>query len=312
MPTATTTITEEQLGRWTSPAFDNEDAKAENTEKIIREAIAGHSLLSALSVRTYAKGSYKNNTNVRRDSDVDIAVEYTGIIYSRYGPDTDAEAVRDVLGTTPYSGPFRDSAGNTRIGDFKDAVGQALTAAFGAGAVTRSNKVFTVRESSRSLAADVVPCTQYRKYWSPRRYNRGIRLLPDRSPGHWIVNYPQQHYENGIAKNEDTSRRFKRVVRILKNLENYMVAEGASPEVASYLIESLVFNCPDACFEASTWAARVQNVLVHIWEDIEEAESEQRWKEVNDLKFLFHSAQRWTREDARAFAKDAWQYVKDL
>ena len=311
MPTATAAISEEQLRRWTSPAFDNEDAKAENTEKMIREAIAGHPLLSTLAIRTYAKGSYKNKTNVRRDSDVDVAVEYTGIIYNHYGPNTDAEAVRAARGTTPYSGPFRDSAGNTRIEDFKDAVGEALTTAFGGGAVTRSNKVFTVRESSRSLAADVVPCTQYRKHWSPHRYNRGIRLLPDRPPGHWIINYPQQHYENGVAKNADTSQRFKRLVRILKNLENQMVDEGVCPVVASYLIESLVFNCPDSCFASSTWAARLRSVLAHVWEDTEEAESEKRWMEVNGIKYLFHTHQKWSREEARSFVHAAWQYVKD-
>ncbi len=32
------------------------------------------------SVRVYVKGSYANNTNVRRDSDVDIAVEWTATI----------------------------------------------------------------------------------------------------------------------------------------------------------------------------------------------------------------------------------------
>jgi hypothetical protein len=217
-----------------------------------------------------------------------------------------------VRGFTPYSGPFRNAAGVTEIDRFKDAVGEALTRAFGAGAVYRSNKVFTVRESSRSLAADVVPCAQFRMHWSPYRYARGIRLIPDKPPTHRIVNYPQQHYERGIEKNESTSKRFKRTVRILKNLENQMVKDGASPVVASYLVESLVFNCPDSAFEESTWAERLRAVLFRIWEDTkEEVESINRWYEVNSIKYLFHERQRWTRDEARAFANAAWQYVKD-
>jgi hypothetical protein len=306
-----TKTSEDRLRSWTQRAYDNEDAKAENTEKLIRGAIEGHPLLSSLGVSVYAKGSYKNNTNVRRDSDVDVAVEYTDIVYNQYGPDTNRDSVRAARGFTPYSGPFRDALGDTEIGQFKDAVGQALVAAFGAGAVTRSNKIFTVRESSRSLAADVVPCAQNRKHLSPERYVRGIRLLPDRPAARPIINYPRQHYAKGIAKNEDTSRRFKRAVRILKNLENLMVKDGASPKVASYLVECLVYNCPSSCFLAPTWAERTRSVISHIWHDTEEASCERLWYEVNGIKFLFHTNQKWTRQEARSFAHAAWQYVKD-
>src|SRR5439155_500913 len=88
-------------------------------------------------------------------------------------------------------------------------------------------------------------------------YWQGIRLLPDRSPGHWITNYPQQHYDNGVAKNLATSKRFKCVVRILKNLENQMVKDNSSPVVASYLIESLAYNVPDHyLLDPYTWGQR--------------------------------------------------------
>lgn len=110
------TIPEEQLAAWTAPAFENEDEKRQFTESAIRDAIRGHPLLKTLSISVYAKGSYRNNTNVRRDSDVDVAVEYTGIVFPEYGPDTDQSEVRRVLGIGPYTGPFRDGAGNTQIG----------------------------------------------------------------------------------------------------------------------------------------------------------------------------------------------------
>lgn len=306
------TIAESQLSRWTQPGLDNEDEKRKNTERMIREAINGHQLLRTLPIAVYAKGSYRNNTNVRQDSDVDVAVEYEGIIFSEYGPDTSQREVREVRGTSPYSGPFRDQDGHTDMGTFKLAVEQALVSAFGRPAVTRHNKVFTVRESSRSLAADAVPCGTYRKYWSPSRFHEGIQLLPDRPPAHRIVNYPQQHYDEGVSKNLATSKRFKCVVRILKNLENHMVDQGTSPEVASYLIESLVYNAPNSCFlNGSTWAQRTRAVLVHAWQDTEDLECEKRWFEVNDIKYLFHAWQKWDRSEARAFVKAAWQYVKN-
>jgi tRNA nucleotidyltransferase (CCA-adding enzyme) len=170
------TISEEQLGAWTQPAFNNEDEKRANTERMIREAIRGHALLRTLPIEVYAKGSYKNNTNVRRDSDVDVAVEYTGITYFEYDSSTNQDEVWKAEGIYPYSGPFRNSlTGETEIKRFKNAVGEALTEAFGSAAVTRHNKVFTVRESQRSLAADVVPCATYRMHWTPTTYSQGIR-----------------------------------------------------------------------------------------------------------------------------------------
>jgi hypothetical protein len=304
------TISEEQLSAWTSPAFNNEDERRRNTESLISEAIAGHDFLASLPIEVYAKGSYKNNTNVRRDSDVDVAVEYTGIILFDYDAKTTQAEVWAARGIQPYDGPLKEAGGGFDIDRFKDSIGEAMAVAFGSAAVTRHNKVFTVRESSRSLAADVVPCTTHDEHWTPLGYARGIQLLADRPPRRSVVNYPQQHYDNGVAKNEATSKRFKRVVRILKNLENLMVAERDSPEVPSYLVECLVFTCPDSCFEDSTWAGQVRNVLVHIWKDTEDAESEKRWVEVNEVKRLFHPSQRWTREEARAFVHAAWQYVE--
>ena len=142
------TISEGQLSTWTKPAFGNEEENAEYTESTIRQAVNAHPFLKTIPTRVFAKGSYKNNTNVRRDSDVDVAVEYTGIIYPTYGPDANTEEVDRTQGLTPYSGPFQAASGDTDIQQFKNAVGEAMASAFGSASVTRHNKVFTVREGS--------------------------------------------------------------------------------------------------------------------------------------------------------------------
>ncbi len=292
------------------PAFGNEEQRAVNTERIIREAVMKHPLLAALSPRVYAKGSYRNNTNVRRDSDVDVAVEYTGINFPTYADSVDPAHIDRALRLVPYTGPLVDATGGTNMSLFKDAIGEALTGAFGSSAVTRHNKVFTVRESSRSLAADVVPCATHVHYWSVTSSATGIRLLPDRPTWHRVDNYPQQHYTNGVAKNEDTQRRYKRVVRILKSLENRMVTDGVSPVVPGYLVECLVYGAADRCFSEDSWGSRVREVLTYIWKDTEDAECEARWLEVNRVKLLFHPTQKWTRQSARDFVRAAWQYVE--
>ena len=127
MPTATSAIRRNSLRRWTSPAFDNEDERPKNTETMIargdREVTP---CFRPCRSRTYAKGSYKNKTNVRRDSDVDVAVEYTGIIFTI----TDPKRTRE-RSATRGNGVFRsiqNVLGETRIEEFKDAVGDALPA----------------------------------------------------------------------------------------------------------------------------------------------------------------------------------------
>jgi hypothetical protein len=263
-------------------------------------------LLSTLDVRVFAKGSFKNNTNVRRDSDVDVAVEYQGLIKVEYADGanfshTDLE---------PYSGVFKDAG----VAAFKAAVGRAMRRAFGAGAVDGSgNRVFKVREGSRSLAADVVPCTTYRYYWPSGEYRQGIELILDRSDGKRHYNYPEQHYNNGIQKNLRTSKRFKRTVRILKNIEGQLVAVGEMPEVPSYFMECLAYNVPEYVFkDTKTWREIARNVCAEIWGYAKEPEpSSGRWLEVNGFKWLFHLDQRWTREDARDFATMAFGMVTE-
>ena len=72
---------EDKLSRWTGPSSDTEQEKQDRTERMIRQAIDSHEPFDNCSFKVYAKGSYANNTNVRSDSDVDIAVECTEVLY---------------------------------------------------------------------------------------------------------------------------------------------------------------------------------------------------------------------------------------
>ena len=66
---------EDRLSGWTGPSSDTEQEKQERTERMIREAVKEHPAFDDCKLTVYAKGSYANNTNVRTDSDVDIAVQ---------------------------------------------------------------------------------------------------------------------------------------------------------------------------------------------------------------------------------------------
>ena len=91
-----------------------------------------------------------------------------------------------------------------------------------------------------------------------------------------------------------------------------MVAAGVHGEVPSYFVECLVYNCPDWMFAQSSWTSVVKSVLSQIYSSLEGSEpsdNSERWLEVNEAKYLFFSAQKWSRAEGRAFAQAGWTYL---
>ena len=294
---------ESTFASWIEPASDAEQRRYEWTRDEINEALRRSVRLDAYSFKVYAKGSYPNFTNVVRDSDVDVAAELTTLFKMDFIHGAAGLTLADV-GVTPYTG-------DASLAGFKDDVHVALVDYFGAGSVERGKKAIHIRESTRGLAADVVPCVTHRTYFSRTRYEEGIRLRNDARPADTIENYPKQHLEEGVRKNDATSRRFKRVVRILKRLENEMVDRGIIDPVPSFLIESAVFNVPSPDFTTSSWTGRVRNALAHIHNGTMTTDcvSSSDWMEVNRIKYLFHASQSWTHGQAHEFASRAWNYI---
>ena len=288
---------EDTLSGWTGPSSTTEQENQERTERMIRQAVAAHPAFSGYSFRTYAKGSYPNNTNVRTDSDVDIAVQCSDVIYWEQAAGADPPT------SAPYSGPWTPTK-------LRSEVVAALRATFGDQVDTSGTTAIRVRSSTARIEADVVPCFDYHFYFATGGYREGTRIF--RKNGDPFENFPVQHLEKGRVKNTNTNNRFKPAVRIMKRVENAMVTAGVHREVPSFFVESLVYNCPNSLFASSTWANRVSSIIAHIWDstqgDAEPAEAA-RLLEVNECKYLFSPAQAWTRADARDFAKAAWNYL---
>lgn len=287
---------EAKLSGWTGPSSATEQDKQERTERMVREAIDAHSAFSGCSFRTYAKGSYPNNTNVRADSDVDVAVQCSEVVY--WGEHTPGAHPRG----PSYDGPW------TPI-KVRSEITAALRAKFGDQVDTSGNTAIRVRSSTARVEADVVPCFDYLYYFQDGTTRPGTRVF--RKDGDSFENYPAQHLTYGRQKNTATSNRFKPAVRILKRVENAMVEAGVHRMVPSFFVECLVYNCPNPLFAHTTWTERIRTILHHIWDatqgDVEPSDG--RWLEVNECKYLFSPKQAWTRGDARDFSFAAWNYL---
>lgn len=290
---------EEKLAGWTGPSSSTEQDKQERTERMTREAVAAHRAFDGVSLSVYAKGSYANNTNVKSDSDVDIAVECGDVVY--WGEHTPGAHPA----STPYTGVWTPA-------NLRAELAAAMQAKFSDSVVTLGSTAIHVDSSSARVEADVVPCFEYYYYFEDGTHRVGARVF--RKDGTSTENYSELQLQHGTAKNIRTSTYYKKTVRILKRVENIMVENGVHREVPSFFIECLVFNCPDAVFAESTWTKTVRETLRHIWNglqgDIEPTVESERWLEVNKAKYLFSQKQKWTRADGRDFAYAAWNYLE--
>ncbi len=282
---------------------DNETQKRDKTEKEIRDALAAYEPLRGRPYRVYAKGSYVNNTNVRLNFDVDIAVEYTGYFYADYVFDLlgkDKSVVGNVDSSDPYT---RD--------EFKADILGALNEAFGEEAVTPGNIAYRVRENRTTLPADVVPSWEYRRYdrieYGVPVFHLGTRVYPENG-GH-KDNFPNQQLRNGRQKTQDTGRRYKKMVRALKKLQTKLVDEGIlDKELASYLVECIVYNVPNDHFGHATYKADMRAVLAYIFNETLNAGNWNDWHEVHELRYLFRGGS-WDRNEVHKLVSEAWDYM---
>ena len=291
---------------WAQPPSATEVEERDRTQKQINAALDSWPAVAKRNLTVYAKGSYRRGTNVRRGSDVDIAVELRGhesghesFTFARH---FQAEGLsKSDLGIIDAPADYRSAKATLKEDCF-----DALVNAFGRENVIRHNKCITVSEKSTTLPADVVPCTTYRRYDSRTVVHEGIKIVPDR--GSEIINWPQHDYDNGVSKNTSTNRRFKRTVRGIKALENLM-ADAGYPEVASWLIECLVYNAPTSEFGSTSNYENALRVVQWVGRELGSTNGRGDWVEVNDLKWLFAPSQSWSISEATSFVSSASAYM---
>ena len=229
------------LAAASAPASATEEAERDRTLAGIRKAIQRAPDIPS-SVRVYVKGSYANNTNVRRDADVDVAAEWTDTFKVHTWGDTAGmtaaqlgyEPAVDITGHVGGVPAPRRERAHDRV-PVRHGRHDARQA-HGIGGLER-------------VDADVVPCYALNRYDAPRVSHRGHRIFP-KSGATPVDNYPQQNYDNGVTKNNATRRRYKEIVRCTKRLiDGASTRSGCrSRDYPGYLTESLVYNAPNSCF----------------------------------------------------------------
>ncbi|WP_437661635.1 nucleotidyltransferase domain-containing protein [Sorangium sp. So ce1182] len=300
---------DETLKNWAETINATDEARGNGAREAIQQAIRSAPKLAQKGIDVFVTGSYRNNTNTRADSDIDVAVVLRDVAFYEFP--ADGSVTREMLGI-PDSDYSFDA--------FRDDVGAALRARFGAGNVTAGNKAYDVRASGDRLEADVAVFLRHRRYSGKRTTTgawecfEGVEMRPRNAPGERIINWPDQHYKRGVAKNDATNRRFKRMVRIFKHLRVDMAEQGdaeqksAAGQVRAFVLECLVHNAPDACFnlEEGGYRKDTEAVLGWLLRATQHGATGPRLMEVSGMKPLFHGPAQRTPQQAYAFLKAGW------
>lgn len=289
-------FTEEQFARFAASPSQTERDKMENAERAIKNAISASDKLRARNVRVFAQGLYRNRVNVREDSDVDIAVVCNNTFFWD-GPDG---STADTFGIEPATYHFET---------FRAELGEALVNYFGQSAVDAGDKAFDIKANTYRVDADVAPFFPHRRYATNGTHLDGVEMRT--RAGRRIINWPDQHYDNGVAKNDRTGRSFKGCVRILKTLRYAMLNENiaSADGTSSFLMECLIWNVPDGYLTYSTWSRSMREAMAYLFNNTMTYEKCSDWGEVSELKYLFRGPQAWTWDSAHKFLSECWDYA---
>ncbi|MGG9970763.1 nucleotidyltransferase domain-containing protein [Ferruginibacter sp. SUN002] len=291
-------FTEDTLNIWRMPPSDTEDTKLSNAERMIREAIANDDKLNKLSYEIYGQGSYANDTNVRLNSDIDINIRLLSTIY-----------VDVPVGKSSSDYGYSDS--NYKFAEYKTDVFNALVKYFGSSEVKRKDKCIEIKGNSYRVQADVVPTFKYIRHFENGIKREGAKFISDTIDAH--QNFALQHIESGKKKNLDTSKRFKRLVRIFKRVRYKMIEDGIieNSNITSFLLESLLWNVPSNIYnENLTWTERLRQSIIYIYNQTKDIETCKGWTEISECLYLFHSQRKWSVYDVNQFMIKTWNYLE--
>lgn len=272
-------FTSTMLSNYAAPLSETENAKCKHAISQIRDAlkelgytddykdisllesdtlaysVAMRDKYSTNKIKIFIQGSYANNTCVRNESDVDIAIVREDIHEYAFGENFNSSSV--------------DRKNEAK--GLKDSVERVLRKNFPY-QVHRCNKSIKVDGNTYRKQADTVPCISMNYYYKSHlndyvSFKDGVIIFAD--DGSIIRNFPKQHIRNGKQKNLSTNYYYKKMVRIIKKMRHLMSEAGytSANGVSSFGLESLLWNVPDSYFtKYSTYGYVFEELVNYLYQ----------------------------------------------
>ncbi len=288
-------IPESQLETWSHQGSVTQSCNTYNTIKSALEA--NTTPYAGKNFKVFLQGSYGNDTNIYAESDVDIVIRLDDCFQSDLSQLTEEEK-------TAYKSAFHDAT-YTHL-EFKRDVLSVLTEQYGA-EVKAGDKAIAIEACGSRRKADVLVAIQFRRYFQFRssdnsEYVEGICFWNGK--GERIANYPRQHSANLTTKHQNTSKWFKPMARVFKNMrsrmvENGLIKAGIAP---SYYIEGLLYNMPNEKLTSS-----YQDCVVNMLNWYRREASKPDLVCANEQYYLLRNGHHtcWVQSDCDAFVEAA-------
>ena len=203
----------------------------------------------------FLQGSYGNDTNIYKESDVDVVIRLDSIF---------TYDIKNLPPDQKIAFQAAHPAATYTHTHFRDHVLEVLYNRFG-DAVVPGTKAVKINPLHNRRKTDVLIATQHKKFsswYGPGNDVQVTGISFHKADGTRVSNYPKQHRENLITKNQATSEWFKHIVRICKNARQKLIDQGviAAGVAPSYYVEGLLYNAPNNLFGTSYDASMV-NVI---------------------------------------------------
>ena len=278
-------IPESQLETW---SHQGAVTTAKDTYKSIRHALNSCEWSDGINFEVYLQGSYKNDTNIRGDMDVDVVVQLNSTFFNNLSKEQKER--------------FGFISAQYKWKDFRKDVLNALINHYGRDRISDGNKAIKVQTSY--LPADVVVCIQYRKYPSdPINESDFIEGMTfwTRNENRQIINYPKLHYENGVSKHQNTNNWYKKAVRMFKNIRNYIEKNQYIPDnlAPSYFLECLLYNVPNINF-----GVNFQNTFYNVVNWLAKADFDNFVCQNEQLLLFGDTPEQWSIDNAKRLTQE--------
>jgi hypothetical protein len=285
-------IPEEQLKTWSNPGGTQNSIAAHTS---IRNALlADDSSIRNRKPEIFLQGSYRNSTNIRADSDVDVVVQLNTPHYRDMSRlvQQQASAIESTWQPSTYGAM-----------DWRREVEQVLQKKFGAAVRSGKGRALRVVTGPGNMTADVLPAMLVKKYSyyvdiGIEGFDEGVMFAD--SSGSLTTNFPKLHIAYGEDKNSETRTKgwYKPSVRMFKNARNcghIVMHDGCAP---SYFVECLLYNVPDGNF-GSTFRETYYKVVKYLLQNpIGEFTCQNR-----QISLFGNTSVQWNSIDAYIFVK---------
>ncbi len=214
------------------------------------------------SIKVFLQGSYKNDTDINFDSDIDIVVYYEEMFNENVRHQNDNNEFHKETNLTPTDvDKFNQHFSNSEYTqqEYKQAIKTWIESNSNDYVVTNGDKTLKCKIKNSKYNFDIVCAIQYRLYTNfdnPDKFDYGNFLRG--VEGERVINFPKQTYKNSMEKNKNTGK-YKETVRIIKNImkRNY----DKNLWIPSFALESILYNVSDKSYNIDTKHERVKTVI---------------------------------------------------